>query len=129
MSIAYGIDIQPKDDPYVKAAEQGVHPLAAAAVPGAFLVDMLPALKYVPEWVPGAGFQKMAKEWGKLAITMIDMPFEASKKRIVRALFIIFGLSHSNVNVLVVIGCIGYRKGTTIVRFIWSATNPRGNKR
>lgn len=84
MSIAYGIDIQPEDDPYVKASEQGVHPLAAAAVPGAFLVDMLPALKHVPEWVPGAGFQKKAKEWAKLAMTMIDMPFEASKKRIVR---------------------------------------------
>lgn len=84
MSIAYGIDIQQKDDPYVKAAQEGVHPLTAATVPGAFLVDMLPLLKYVPEWVPGAGFQKKAKEWAQLAMTMVDMPFEACKKSIVR---------------------------------------------
>lgn len=87
MSIAYGIDIQQKDDPYVKAAQEGVHPLTAATVPGAFLVDMMPVLKYVPEWVPGAGFQKKAKEWAKLAMTMVDMPFEACKKSIVRNLF------------------------------------------
>ncbi|KAF9445086.1 cytochrome P450 [Macrolepiota fuliginosa MF-IS2] len=82
LSVAYGIDIKPKEDPYIQTAEQGVHPLVAAAVPGAFLVDMLPWLKYVPEWVPGAGFQKKAKAWGKLAMRMVDMPFEAAKKQI-----------------------------------------------
>ncbi|EKM82076.1 hypothetical protein AGABI1DRAFT_105435 [Agaricus bisporus var. burnettii JB137-S8] len=82
ISIAYGLDIKPKDDPYIQTAERGVHPVAAAAVPGAFLVDMLPILKYVPEWMPGAGFQKKAREWGKLALMMVDLPFEAAKKLI-----------------------------------------------
>lgn len=86
MSVAYGLEIKPKDDPYIQTAERGVHPLVAAAVPGAFLVDMLPILKYVPEWIPGAGFQKKAREWGKLAMTMVDMPFDAAKKLIVRLL-------------------------------------------
>ncbi|KAF9457689.1 cytochrome P450 [Collybia nuda] len=82
MSIAYGIDVKPKDDPYIATAEQGVHPLVAAAVPGAFLVDVIPALKYVPEWIPFAGFQRKAKEWKKLALRMINVPFEAAKKNI-----------------------------------------------
>ncbi|KAF8884723.1 cytochrome P450 [Gymnopilus junonius] len=82
MSVAYGLEVLPKNDPYIKTAEQGVHPLVAAAVPGAFLVDILPILKYVPEWMPGAGFQKKAKEWKKLARTMIDVPFAAAKKNI-----------------------------------------------
>lgn len=83
LSVAYGLDIKPKDDPYIQTAERGVHPLVAAAVPGAFLVDMLPILKYVPEWMPGAGFQKKAREWARLAMTMVDMPYEACKERIV----------------------------------------------
>ncbi|KAL9710012.1 hypothetical protein Ac2012v2_007073 [Leucoagaricus gongylophorus] len=83
MSIAYGLPIQPKDDIYIRTAEQGVHPLVAAAVPGAYLVDMLPWLKYVPEWMPGAGFQKNAREWGELAMRMVNLPFADAKRRII----------------------------------------------
>lgn len=36
---------------------------ATGAIPGKFLVDVLPWLKYVPEWVPGASFQRLAREW------------------------------------------------------------------
>ncbi|KAJ3486355.1 hypothetical protein NLJ89_g11818 [Agrocybe chaxingu] len=82
MSVAYGLEVKSKDDPYIKTAEKGVHPLVAAGVPGAFLVDTLPILKYVPEWVPGASFQRKAKEWKKLARNMIEKPFEAAKRNI-----------------------------------------------
>ena len=84
MSIAYGLEVQHDDDPYIRTAEEGVHPLHTAAVPGAFLVDALPFLKYVPEWFPGAGFQKEAKAAKKLARTMIQVPFAAAKKNFVR---------------------------------------------
>lgn len=87
MSVAYGLDVQPQNDPYISTAEQGVHPLVAAAVPGAFLVDTLPFLKYVPEWMPGAGFQTKAREWKKLARRMVEVPYEAAKQRIVRCCF------------------------------------------
>jgi len=84
MSIAYGLDVKEKGDPYVATAERGVHPLVAAAVPGAFLVDAIPALKYVPAWMPFAGFQRKARVWRELAMTMINMPFEAAKCKIWR---------------------------------------------
>ena len=87
MSVAYGLDVQPHNDPYIATAEHGVHPLVAAAVPGAFLVDTLPFLKYVPEWMPGAGFQTKAREWKKLARRMVEVPYEAAKQRIVRCYF------------------------------------------
>lgn len=83
MTIAYGLQVKPKNDPYIAVAEEGVHPLVAAANPGAFLVDMIPALKYVPEWMPFAGFQHKAKAWKKLALTMVNVPFEAAKTNIV----------------------------------------------
>jgi len=83
MSIAYGIDVKPKDDPFIMAAEEGVHPVVAAGVPGAFLVDSIPILKYVPEWVPGAGFKKKAREWNKLARIMVEEPFATTKEMMV----------------------------------------------
>jgi hypothetical protein len=58
--------------------------VVAAAIPGAFLVDVIPLLKYVPEWFPGAGFQKKAKAWKKFALTMVEAPFAAAKRNIVR---------------------------------------------
>ncbi|KAJ7476689.1 cytochrome P450 [Mycena latifolia] len=82
MSVAYGIDVLPKNDPYVTLAEHAVQSLAIASVPGTFLVDSIPLLKYVPEWFPGAKFQRKAREWRKLSRSMVDKPFAAAKRNI-----------------------------------------------
>ncbi|KAG6855925.1 hypothetical protein H0H87_009382 [Tephrocybe sp. NHM501043] len=82
MAITYGLDVQAENDPYIATAAQGVHPLAAAAVPGAFLVDVMPILKYVPYWMPFAGFQRKARRWRKLALDMINLPYAAAKRNI-----------------------------------------------
>ncbi|KAF8161669.1 cytochrome P450 [Crassisporium funariophilum] len=82
MSIAYGIQVQDRDDPYVMAAEKGVGPMIEAIVPGAFLVDMLPILKHVPDWMPGAAFKRKAREWRKLARAMVDLPYAATQRDI-----------------------------------------------
>lgn len=42
LSITYGIDVQPANDPYINLAEKAVFSLVTAAVPGAFLVDSIP---------------------------------------------------------------------------------------
>ena len=83
LSLTYGVDIQPKDEPYIKTSTEGAHSLMLASVPGTFLVDALPTLKYVPEWVPGASFKRKAHEWRVLARRMLETPFAASKKILV----------------------------------------------
>jgi hypothetical protein len=83
MSIVYGIKVLPKGDPYIASSEKGVETIAAGALPGAFLVDTIPALKYVPEWMPFAGFKRKAREWREIALMAADMPFEATKRNIV----------------------------------------------
>jgi len=83
MSVAYGIAVQPEDDIYIKTAEKGIHSLVVAGVPGTFLVDTIPLLKYVPSWMPGAGFQRKAREWRKLARNMVELPYQAATKCIV----------------------------------------------
>ncbi|KAJ7671061.1 cytochrome P450 [Mycena rosella] len=82
MSVAYGINVLPQNDPFIKLAKDAVHTLAIASIPGRFLVDTFPALKYVPEWFPGAGFKRTAKEWRKLARAMVDSPFAEAKRNI-----------------------------------------------
>ena len=79
MKIVYGMDIAHnyEDDRYVSVAEEALFAMAVAARPGAFMVDMLPFLKYIPAWVPGAGFQRKAATWKKITNEMRDAPFDA----------------------------------------------------
>jgi hypothetical protein len=83
MSITYGISIKPSNDPFITAAEEGIHLAASACIPGAFLVDLIPWLRWVPEWMPGAGFKRKAKEWRRYAEAMLNDPFEITKRDMV----------------------------------------------
>jgi hypothetical protein len=87
LSLAYGLPIKRVNDPWIALAEAGMHCLTAAAVPGKYAVDVIPALKYLPEWFPGAGFQKEAREWKATFTRMFEEPFKYVKKTMVGALF------------------------------------------
>lgn len=43
MDIAYGIDVLPVGDPYIDTAEKALASVSIATMPGAFLVDLIPA--------------------------------------------------------------------------------------
>lgn len=86
LDIAYGIEVLPVGDPYIRTAEASFLCVSQATLPGAFLVDMLPILKHVPSWMPGAGFQRKAKEWKKLTDAVYQEPFTALKQDLVRLL-------------------------------------------
>jgi hypothetical protein len=88
LSTTYGLDIASKDDKYIKLAKAGVDPVVPALNPGTYLVDVIPALKYVPDWMPGAGFKETAKKCNLLAQAMKNSPFEAAKCEIVSSLVI-----------------------------------------
>ena len=83
MKIGYGIAVQESDDPYISVAEEVLNGLAEAALPGAFLVDLFPFLRYVPSWFPGAGFQKKAARWREGINTMAERPFRHVEEQLV----------------------------------------------
>ena len=58
--MTYSINVRPYNDPYIKIAEEAVEALAELVMAGAFLVNIIPILKYVPAWFPGANFQRKA---------------------------------------------------------------------
>ncbi|KAG5634702.1 hypothetical protein H0H81_001059, partial [Sphagnurus paluster] len=93
--VAYGLSIRDRDDPYVETAERAVIPLNAAIVPGAFLVDVFPFLKYIPEWMPFAGFKRKARKWRQLTLDMITIPLLAAKRKVEDGDYIPSFLSYS----------------------------------
>lgn len=92
MTLAYGTPVQKEKDPIIKMAADALHTVGVAAVPGAFLVDIIPALKYVPGWVPGAGFQNLAKEFRKLQVKYRNQPYEGTVQHMV-CLSVVFDTS------------------------------------
>ncbi|KAJ6582286.1 cytochrome P450 [Mycena capillaripes] len=80
LSTVYGIDIQAEDDPHIDISERALHAMACTGNRGSFLVDSLPFLKYIPEFLPGAGFKKKAREWFKVVDAMPNVPYNFVKE-------------------------------------------------
>ncbi|KAF4436303.1 O-methylsterigmatocystin oxidoreductase [Fusarium acutatum] len=64
-----------KEDILIKMAGQAMDNVTAAGVPGAFLVDILPLLRYVPDWIPGANFKRLAKKWASELNDLTEKPY------------------------------------------------------
>ncbi|KAJ6464016.1 cytochrome P450 [Mycena sanguinolenta] len=80
MMIGLGYQITENDE-FVRIAEAAQLAMVSAARPGAYLVDLLPILKYVPEWFPGASFQKVAREGRELSEELQTKPFAWALKQ------------------------------------------------
>ncbi|KIJ40650.1 hypothetical protein M422DRAFT_173441 [Sphaerobolus stellatus SS14] len=79
MEVTYGIHVKAEGDPYLMAAEASVKAFEEVGVPGAFLVDILPWMKYIPHWVPGAAFKQKGRKWAKSISDMKELPFQTTK--------------------------------------------------
>jgi len=86
ISLAYGLDIKETDDPHVKLAETALGSISDVTGSGLYLVDILPTLRHVPTWVPGAAFQKRAKLLRKIQEDFRHLPYNETIKNIVRLL-------------------------------------------
>ncbi|KAL1696188.1 cytochrome P450 [Schizophyllum commune] len=80
LRVAYGIDVSDKDDPHVSEAEKALKILLAATTADNFLVNVIPSLKYVPEWFPGGDFRRQGREWCAFLMNAIDRPFQEVKQ-------------------------------------------------
>ncbi|KAF9450374.1 cytochrome P450 [Macrolepiota fuliginosa MF-IS2] len=84
MEITYGIPVEDPHDPLITNAEIVLDAIIEAMVPGKFLVDMIPALQYVPEWFPGAGWKRRANYVKKVNRLVSWGPFNAVKENLER---------------------------------------------
>ncbi|PYH90324.1 cytochrome P450 [Aspergillus ellipticus CBS 707.79] len=76
LKIAYGYTIEPHtNDPLVDLANDAVDKFSIAAKPGTWLVDIMPFLKHIPLWFPGAGFKRNAMKWRNQIFEVAEKPF------------------------------------------------------
>ena len=126
LSLAYGLQIQPEQgqDPFIQLAETAVKSISAAASFGAFFVDVIPSLKYIPEYIPGAGFQKKARIWRKIQEDFKEIPYSSSIEAIV--CFFVFARNFgahiwticANLNFFLMGVGLGFWTGSTFLHFI-----------
>lgn len=83
MRITYGIEVQEHDDPFVSLIEHANDNFSIATKAGQFLVDVFPSLRFIPEWFPGAGFKRQAREWRKDMEAMVEVPYAETKNQMV----------------------------------------------
>ncbi len=83
LGCVYGIEVHELTDKYFQMVERVAEIAEAILIPGRFLVEAFPALRYLPSWFPGAGFKKYASD-AKVDIAYnIDYLFDTAKKVVV----------------------------------------------
>ncbi|KAL7914398.1 cytochrome P450 [Trichoderma velutinum] len=82
LKVTYGYTIELyKPDPLVKLIEQVAVYSSKTLIPLRWAVDVIPALVYLPEWFPGAGFKRIAREAKANVDASADVPFEFVKQQ------------------------------------------------
>ncbi|KAF6757369.1 cytochrome P450 [Ephemerocybe angulata] len=76
----YGVEILEEDDPYIKQGAETMEGFIVAGIPGSFMVDMIPALTYVPKWLPGTGWKDFAEYYRKKSRQARDEPYDHALK-------------------------------------------------
>ncbi|KAF7357549.1 O-methylsterigmatocystin oxidoreductase [Mycena sanguinolenta] len=80
MATVYGYEVQPTNDHFVALSESAMKKLSDGIFPGAAAVDTFPILRYLPSWMPGAGFQRFAAEARRLTSEMQEVPLNFVKQ-------------------------------------------------
>ncbi|KZL71681.1 cytochrome p450 oxidoreductase [Colletotrichum tofieldiae] len=76
LQMVYGYNTEQfKKDPLLAMMTKVMEDFTRSAAPGAFLVDSFPALRFVPEWFPGAGWKKLAKQMAVELRDAVEKPY------------------------------------------------------
>ncbi|KZT28782.1 cytochrome P450 [Neolentinus lepideus HHB14362 ss-1] len=67
LKVTYSYEPKEYDDPLVELIDRAMKQVSILTTPNTFLVDVLPILKHIPAWFPGARFKRIASEWAKCA--------------------------------------------------------------
>ncbi|KAI1308260.1 cytochrome protein [Xylaria venustula] len=85
LKIVYGYTVDPhKPDPLVELVDEAMEQFSAAVVPGAWLVDVMPVLKYIPDWLPGGRWKRTSREWHAVLKETSEKPLQFAQQRMAR---------------------------------------------
>ncbi|KAH9066195.1 cytochrome P450 [Lactarius vividus] len=82
LSIAYGIDVLPENDPYVADAENVLRAATVATTKEALLLDLIPWLIKMPSWFPGARYKRYARKWYPIVVGAVKTTYDKVKSEL-----------------------------------------------
>ncbi|KAJ3847062.1 cytochrome P450 [Lentinula lateritia] len=81
IKITHGYSIEhEKSDPLINIIETAAREFYIAAAPGSWLVDSMPWLKYLPNWMPGTSFKRVAAQFKETNLKQVYLPIEMVKQ-------------------------------------------------
>ncbi|KAL8952254.1 MAG: hypothetical protein Q9222_001818 [Ikaeria aurantiellina] len=76
LKIMYGYAIERNGaDPLVELIEHAMGNLSQAFVPLSWIVDTVPAIKYLPDWFPGTSYRKTAQKYKAVNEAASELPY------------------------------------------------------
>ncbi|KAG1733732.1 cytochrome P450 [Suillus lakei] len=82
LRVSHGYEVIEPQDKLVELANKANGQLSVTTVPGHFYVDIVPLLKYIPSWMPGATFKKSALFYATTLRQMMESAHEYSMHQI-----------------------------------------------
>ncbi|RPD54268.1 cytochrome P450 [Lentinus tigrinus ALCF2SS1-7] len=80
MRIVYGLEVTDNDDKYMNTAEEAIAAFNLAFIPGKYLVETFPIMRFIPKWFPGAKFKRDAAGWRDSILRMRNEPWEGASQ-------------------------------------------------
>ncbi|KAM0260067.1 hypothetical protein ACHAQJ_002991 [Trichoderma viride] len=109
LKITYGYIIEPHtQDPLVNLIQDVMSNLSDAFVPLSWLVDIIPALRHLPDWFPGTQFKQTARKWKSTNEAVVSSPYNFVKKQME------LGIHHQESYVSELIRFYGNEDGTGV---------------
>ncbi|CAE6435190.1 unnamed protein product [Rhizoctonia solani] len=81
LSSTYGYEVSSSGEELLKIVEAANHGLCQSALAGNFFVNVVPWLRYVPSWLPGAGWKRQAHKWREEKDKMLHLPFNWTREQ------------------------------------------------
>ncbi|KAF2116964.1 cytochrome P450 [Lophiotrema nucula] len=82
LKITYGYTAEAHgNDHLVDMAGKTMHEFAESTVPGKWAVDIMPFLRYAPEWLPGTGFKNIARQMELQLRQTTEQPYNFVKQQ------------------------------------------------
>ncbi|KAF9526653.1 cytochrome P450 [Crepidotus variabilis] len=81
LSVVYGHEAKFASDHFLLLLDECLEYLSCEITSGGgiWLVDVFPILRYLPKWLPGAGFKRKAEKWKRRIDAFADEPFQLLK--------------------------------------------------
>jgi hypothetical protein len=83
MRVSYGFEDYQFNQHLIHQADIVNRDFMVHSKPGGLLVGVLPILRHIPSWFPGAGWKVVLRDLARLADNMNREPFDKAKSRFV----------------------------------------------